>query len=278
MIIRKAEIAVPGQKTGKAVLTCYQLDQVSAAPMRKRPAVIVCPGGGYQWRSDREGEPVALQFMAMGCHAFVMDYSVAPNRFPTALLELAEAVALIREHAVEWTVDPEKIVVCGFSAGGHLACSLGVFWNQRFVYENIGKKAEAVRPNGLILCYPVITSGEFAHEGSLENLVGENASQEDKAAFSLEKWVGPHMPGTFLWHTYSDGTVPVENSLLLAMAMKAHGVGLELHIYPHGKHGLSLANEETGGSQKDRIEPECQSWIHLAGTWISNLEYSPGKP
>lgn len=271
MIIRKAEIAVPGQKTGKATLTCYQLDAVSAAPERVRPAVIVCPGGGYQWRSDREAEPVALQFMAMGCHAFVMDYSVEPNRFPTALLELAQAVALIREHAAEWTVDPERIIVCGFSAGGHLACSLGVFWNQRFVYENIGKTAEMVCPNGLILCYPVITSGEFAHEGSVENLIGEGAPQEDRDTISLEKWVGPHMPRTFLWHTYSDESVPVENSFLLALSMRKHGVELELHIYPQGKHGLALANEETGGKQKDRIEPGCESWIDLAGTWLKRL-------
>lgn len=271
MNIKRAEITVPGQTTGKATLTAYLIDPVSVAPSRLRPAVIICPGGGYHWRSDRESEPVALQFMSMGCHAFVMDYSVAPNRFPTALLELAESVSLVRRHAVEWGVAADKIIVCGFSAGGHLACSLGVFWNQRFVYENIGRTAEMVCPSALILCYPVITSGAFAHVGSVENLLGEEADQEQKDTISLERWVGPHMPRTFLWHTDTDDTVPVENSLMLAMAMKTHKVSLELHIYPQGKHGLSLANEETGASDPTRIEPDCQNWISLAKIWLQKL-------
>lgn len=271
MNIKRAEITVPGQQTGKATLTAYLIDQLSVAPDRLRPAVVVCPGGGYEWRSDRESEPIALRFMGMGCHAFIMDYSVAPNRFPTALLELAESVSLIRRHAEEWKIDPDKILVCGFSAGGHLACSLGVFWNQRFIYDNIGRTGDMVRPNGLILSYPVITSGPYAHSGSVENLMGVDATEEEKNTFSLERWVGPHMPKTFLWHTDTDEAVPVENSLLLAMAMKQHKVPLEMHIYPHGSHGLSLANEETSGNQLHRLEPDCQNWIGLLETWLRKL-------
>ena len=150
-------IAVEGQKTGEAVLHGYLLDAISVAPEKKRPAVIVCAGGGYARRSDREAEPVILQFLSMGYHGFLLDYSVAPNRFPTSVRELALAVSMVREHAEEWHVDPEKIFVCGFSAAGHLCCSLGEFWNQEFVYGAIGKTPEAIRPSGLILCYPVIT-------------------------------------------------------------------------------------------------------------------------
>ena len=131
-------IAVEGQKTGEAVLHGYLLDAISVAPEKKRPAVIVCAGGGYARRSDREAEPVILQFLSMGYHGFLLDYSVAPNRFPTSVRELALAVSMVREHAEEWHVDPEKIFVCGFSAAGHLCCSLGEFWNQEFVYGAIG--------------------------------------------------------------------------------------------------------------------------------------------
>lgn len=269
MRYEKNEITVQGQLEGPAVLTSYLLDRISVDEEKSRPAVIVCPGGGYRNRSDRESEPVVMQFLSMGYHAFLLDYSVAPNRFPTSLLELAEAVALVRENSQAWQVDPQQIYVCGFSAGGHLVCSLGVFWNQERVYGAIGRPAEQVRPDGLILCYPVITSGEFAHEGSFLQLLGEGAAKEQREAVSLERHAGSHMPKTFLWHTYEDETVPLENSLLLASAMKRHGVNFELHIYPRGGHGLSLANEETSGElRQELLIPACQNWISLAHTWI----------
>lgn len=266
----KIEITVPGQVDGPAVLTSYILDAVSVAPKKRRPAVIVCPGGGYGRRSDRESEPVILQFLAMGCHGFLLDYSVAPNHFPTSLQELAEAVALIRDHSDEWLVDPERIIVCGFSAAGHLACSLGVFWNREFVYQPIGRTAEEVRPSGMILGYPVITAGEFAHKASIDNLLGEDATEEDRRQVSLELHVSEATPKAFIWHTYEDETVPVENSLLFASAMRSHNVNLELHIYPKGGHGSSLANEETAGHGDNAHLniPCCQSWISLAETWI----------
>lgn len=264
------EIAVEGQMTGPAVLTGYLLNSVSIAPEKKRPAVIVCAGGGYWQRSDRESEPIALQFMAMGVHAFIMDYSVAPNHFPTSLRELAEAVAIVRERSGEWNVDPEKVIVCGFSAAGHLVCSLGAFWNKEFVFGSIGRTGQEIRPDGMILCYPVITTGEFAHVNSFKRLLGEDAGEQDKAEVSLEHHVGSHTPKAFIWHTYTDKDVPVENSLLLAAALRKCGVNFELHIYPAGGHGLSLASGETAGDNDSLIEPQCQSWIKLAGAWLES--------
>ena len=271
MRYEKYEISVQGQLQGPAVLTSYILDAVSVALDKKRPAVIVCPGGGYRMRSDRERESVVMKFLGMGCHGGILDYSVAPDRFPTALRELAAAVALFREHSEEWLVDPERIFVCGFSAAGHLACSLGVFWNQAFVYEAIGKRPEAIRPSGMILAYPVITAGEAAHKSSIEKLLGEGASEEEKRQVSLELHVSRDTPRAFIWHTYEDGTVPVENSLLLVEAMRRQGVNFELHIYPRGAHGSSLANEETSGEGEyaHLNIPCCQSWISLAETWIN---------
>ena len=143
--------------TPPASVTGYLLDPVSLSATRRRPAVIICPGGGYGHLSDREGEPVAMQLAAMGIHTFILKYSLAPDVFPASLMELAETISEIRAHADAWMVDPDRILVCGFSAGGHLTCSLGAFWNQEFLWKPLNKKAAEIRPDGMILCYPVIT-------------------------------------------------------------------------------------------------------------------------
>lgn len=269
----KINMTVQGQKTGEARLAVYLLDSVSVSPDKERPLVIVVPGGGYQRRSDRESEPVAMRFLAMGCHACILDYSVSPNRFPVALRELALSIATVREHAKEWHVDPRSVLVCGFSAGGHLACSIGTFWNRSVTYEGIGRTAAEVRPDGLILCYPVVTAGEHCHKGSFEELLGEDAGPELGQAVSLELHVTDQMPPVFLWHTVTDDTVPVENSLLLASAMQKNHVNFEMHIYPSGGHGLSLATEETAGNRDEMLEPGCQSWISLVQSWIENQRW-----
>lgn len=268
MKYEKWDIHVPGQVTGPAAVTGYLLDPISVSPEKKRPAILIFPGGGYRRRSDREGEPVAMQYLAMGCHAFILHYSVAPNRFPTALQEAARAIADIREHAAEWKIDPDKILVCGFSAGGHLAGSIGTFWHNPIASEVLGLTAEQIRPNGLILCYPVITAGDFCHQGSFDHLLGEAPDEQQLTLVSLENQVTAQMPPVFLWHTLTDQSVPVENSLFLASAMRQAGVSFELHIYPDGVHGLSLANEETGGSDDSLVVPGCQSWISLVESWI----------
>lgn len=269
MIMESHCLTVPGQKTGPAGLTVYRIDNISVAPEKKRPMVIVCGGGGYSMISDREKEPIVLQFLSVGCDACLIEYSVEPNVFPTAVLELAGAVAFIRDHAEEWNVDADKIVTCGCSAGGHLAASLGVFWNREFVYGPIGRKAEEIRPNGQILCYPVITSGEYAHRESFEKLLGERSNEEEALKLiSLETQVTEDTPVTFLWHTAPDQAVPVENSMKFAQALHSHGVNFEMHIYPVGGHGLSLANEETSGEEGIELVPYCSGWIGLAGAWL----------
>lgn len=263
------ELRVPGQVAGAASMNVWILNNISVDQGKRRPVILICPGGAYSRCSDREGEPVAMQFLAMGYHVAVLEYSVAPDHFPTSLLELAEAAARIRERAEEWHVDPERLMVCGFSAGGHLACSLGAMWNRKFVFQALGRGAEELKPNGMILGYPVITSGKSAHRDSFTNLLGEAAEDENMLELvSLEKQVGSQTPSAFIWHTYADQSVPVENSLLLAMALRKAKVKTELHIYPDGIHGLSLANEETAGARQDCIEPSCQSWITLVKTWL----------
>lgn len=252
-----------------ANLQAYILDSLQHSPEKSRPGIILMPGGGYSHLSDRENQPIVMKFLGMGYHVFVLSYSLAPNHFPVQLMELAKAIALARERAGEWHVDPEQILVCGFSAGGHLAGSLGVHWNKEWLYGPLGLQPEQIRPNGMILCYPVITSGEKSHRGSFQMLLGEEAENpEQMELVSLEKQVGPHVPKTFLWHTDTDGSVPVENSLLFAMALKQYRVGMELHIYPRGPHGLSLATEEVSTSDRYCVYPQCQNWIDLVDVWI----------
>lgn len=255
-----------------AELTAYLLDPMERTAKEKRPCVIICPGGGYEHLSSREDQPPAMEFLAMGCQVFVLHYSLAPNVFPRALLELASAVRLIRSQAQEWQIDPNRIAVCGFSAGGHLACSLGAFWNSPLVWDGLGCSKEEVRPNAMILCYPVITSGEFCHPGSFIRLLGDRfMDPQARALVSLENQVGPHTPKTFLWHTCEDQSVPLENSLLLASALRRCHVPLEMHIYPQGRHGLSLATHEVEGDQGQYYVPACQSWISLLKTWIQQI-------
>lgn len=245
-----------------ARLFTYLLDDIDALPFHTRPAVIICPGGGYSGTCDREAEPVAVRFNALGCHSFVLRYNCAPSRYPTALLELAAAVADVRSHAEEWHVDSNRIFVLGFSAGGHLAASLGTLWNQDPV-SRLQLSLEQVRPNGMILCYPVITSGRFANRGSFDNLLGENADPALLSYLSLENRVTADTVPAFIWHTYDDGCVPVQNSLFMATALREHGIPLEMHIYPHGEHGLALANDQTA-----RDVPACQNWPELAAAWL----------
>lgn len=253
--------------TAEAFLDTYLIE--SSPEMKQnthRPALIICPGGGYAFCSDREGEPVARAFSAAGYQTFVLWYSIGTLPFPCQLLQAATAVATVRAHAAEWCIDPDNIVIAGFSAGGHLAGSLGVLWNRDYVKNALGYHREEHRPNGMILSYPVITSGEFAHRGSFENLLRERYGEELLLETSLEKQVSADTVPAFVWHTYPDTCVPVENTLLFATAMKAHNIPLELHIFPQGGHGLSLVTPEVGGGPA-----EAAAWVEMAIRWMSDL-------
>lgn len=297
MIHKVLEIKVPYERADiykrrhVATLTTYVAEPYGTTPYvaepfhhkNKRRAILICPGGSYVETSPREAEPIARQFWALGFQAFVLDYSTTPDVWPTAILEVAQAVHMIREHANEWYVDENKIIVCGFSAGGHLAASFSCFWNQSFVYEPLGLTADDIRPNGALLSYPVITSGEFAHRGSFDYLLhGEvsdewlekyapNAKEKTMLEFlSMEKQVGQQTPPTFLWHTYTDELVPVENSLLYAMALKKANVSMELHIFKEGPHGISLATKEVA-EYPEQISEAVQKWVSLATQWMKEL-------
>lgn len=212
--------------------------------------VVICPGGGYEWLSPREGEPVARAFLEHGWAAAVLYYTVGHGLGTLPLRQLGEAVSRVKERG--------PVVVCGFSAGGHLAASLGVHW----------KDMGLIRPEGLILCYPVISAGRYGHQTSIQNLAG----QGDPSFFSLERHVTANVPPVFLWHTQADPEVPVQNSLLFANAMAEAGVEYELLIYPKGVHGLSLATPEVEEPEKGRFaDPHIAGWFRNCLDWLNTL-------
>lgn len=270
MLYKDIDICTEGSMP-YARLETYILDTPGdKIKIQKRPMIVICPGGGYALTSYREGEPLAMHFLNQGYHVCILRYSVAPARYPVPLLELAKTMKLVHEMAEEWQVDEEHIFVQGSSAGGHLAGMLGVFWNKKFLYEAAKADPSALKPAGILLSYPVITSdSEDGHIESFRNLLGEQFDKMN-VEVSLEKQVTEHTPPCFLWHTASDRTVPVENSLLMAMSLKKAGVPVELHIFPEGEHGLSLASglvERTDGSG---VQKSCAVWIELADAWIKN--------
>ena len=258
-----------------ATLTSICISNTSELKQSPRRAVIVFPGGAYSILSDREAEPIAARFLAAGFATFILRYSVGKTASELRpLKEAALGIKYVRQHAAEFNVDPDYVFTCGFSAGAHAAGAIGVYWNHPAVREVLGDTpAEVARPTGMILCYPVVTGGPFANLHSMRRWCGaEEPTDEQRDAFSLEKHVDATTPPAFLWHTFSDNAVPVQNSLLMADAMTRAGVPFEMHIYPAGHHGLSLADEQVSCGNPAGILPHVQSWIDLAARWVADFK------
>lgn len=237
------------------VLEPYLVEAPGDAP---RGAVIVCPGGGYHHRAAHEGEPVARWLNSRGIHAFVLQYRVAPNLHPAPLSDAKRAIRHVRFHSEALGIRADKIGILGFSAGGHLAASAGTHWDEGNEAAADAVERISSRPDAMVLGYPVISFGEYGHKGSLANLLGVTPPEDLVRSLSIETQITASTPPVFLWHTVDDASVPVENSLFLAAALRRAGVSFELHVYPSGRHGLGLAS---GHGQ-------VRSWPELCGTWL----------
>jgi acetyl esterase/lipase len=250
-ILRISQVSVP-------TLTVYR-----PAKQTANAAVMICPGGGY-WilASGHEGADMARWFNELGITAFVLKYRLPDDRIMTTphevpLMDAMQGMKLIRQNAAKYGLNPEKLGVMGFSAGGHLASTLSThYWR--------GPKAdETAKPNFAILLYPVITFGPKAHSGSREKLLGKNAPADLIAYYSNELQVTEKTPPTLLVHSIDDGAVPAENSIDYALALKQHKISAEMHLYPTGGHGYGL---RTAGKGSVANWPEaCKGWLKAMG-------------
>ena len=252
-------------------------DQYVADPLKDftRSASPVNPGGGCGGGgSDREGEPIGLAFMSHGYNAFVLQYNVARTKtYPAQLIQASLAMAHIRDHAEEYGIDPEKVFVTGFSAGGHLAGSLGTMWHRQCVYDATGMEYGKNRPNGMILVYPVVTgTAEFTHLGSFQNLLGKDDPTADELRnVSLEAAVDEKSVPLFLIHTSNDQIVDIRHALLLADAYKRAGLAFEMHIYPDAPHGIALGNDITRCGNPKYSDPAMAKWVEHAVYWADKF-------
>jgi acetyl esterase/lipase len=230
-----------------------------------RPSIVLCPGGAYSFVSDVEKDPVALYYFAKGMNVFTLDYSVGELASDlTPLLELSEALTKIRDHSIDFRCDPTKIAVMGFSAGGHLAASLGLLYSNSKFQEKSGIFDDYNSPDALILSYPVISTGEFAHQTSVHNVTGDKPELVE--LLSLENRVTSKCPPVFLWTTQSDETVPVQNSISLLNSLIESKVSVEFHLFPNGEHGLSMCTDECNKSNESVAQ-----WKELSIKWLSDL-------
>jgi acetyl esterase/lipase len=222
-------------------------------------AIIICPGGGYGGLFEGEGAPVAEWLNSLGITAFVLNYRTGPRyRHPAPLLDAERAVRVVRARAKEWGVDPGRIGILGFSAGGHLASSVGTHIDSGRPEAPDPIERVSSRPDAMVLVYPVITMGAETHPGSRQNLLGPNPSPDAIALLSNEGHVTKETPPTFLVHGVDDEAVPVENSLLFAAALRKAGVPFELHLYERGRHGFALG----------RGDPALSSWTRRCADWL----------
>lgn len=256
----------------------FEKKQAAMPNVMKRPAVVVCPGGGYTSCSPREADPVAFQFMAEGYHTFVLYYSLNEHAvFPNSLLDLCATMKLIRENAEEFGVIEDRIAVCGFSAGGHLTASLGVYWNDPEIMEKSGCFNGENKPNAMILGYPVISTSWMENYDQLARIIGDNDWESTYKKLNLHTAVSADTPPTFLVHTGRDAGVPTKDSIKFATALLEAGVPYELHIFPNGGHGLSLATPQVCTPEvfPNQGDKSFAQWVRLALNWLERLFQNP---
>ena len=229
-------------------------------------ALVICPGGGYAHLAPHEGKDYALWLNQHGVAGFVLKYRLGSSgyRHPAMLQDAARAVRTVRANAALWHIDPKRIGIMGSSAGGHLASTLMTHFAPGDPNAVDPIERESSRPDIGILCYPVITFGKFAHVGSRENLLGKNPSPELVNLLSNELQVTKDTPPCFIWQTFDDKTVPVENSLLFATALRQAGVPFDLHIYQHGRHGLGL-DDQPPFNHPHPWAADCLFWLKAQG-------------
>ena len=253
-------------------LTTYVREPLTEIKPKVRPAMLVLPGGGYWFCSEREAEPVALRFLAAGYSAFVLDYTVK-TAFPVPLIEACMAVSYLRENAEKYGIDPHHIAAVGFSAGGHLTGMLATMYGVPEVTEAY-RSACSPRPDAVVMSYPVVTMQDgLTHEGTRSIISDGGAIPYEK--LSLENRVTESSAPAWIWHTSEDNCVPVENSMLLASAYRRAHVPFSLHIFEKGWHGLSLCDWEVNNQTEGEVAlTPVGKWVDLALDWLTDRGFT----
>ena len=286
------------ENRGDVSLSAYVLnDSEETRNGLPRGAVLILPGGAYLLCSDREAEPVAMSFAAMGHHAFVLRYSVygrgntLPDTskplaamehcvFPNPLYDVVRAMELISKKAKEWRVDAKKIAICGFSAGGHNAAMYSVYWDKPLVTDLLDNCTDKsfLRPAACILCYPLTdftlledtpaTDDNIRDAAYVAYFGTNNPTDEQILQASPSKLVDKSAPPTFLWTTADDTVTRVNQTLAMANSLASHNIPFEMHIFENGPHGLSLANHVTAGDQEGYKNADAAKWVGLCEAWL----------
>ena len=230
-------------------------------------AFVVCPGGGYGGLAPHEGFQYALWLNEQGISAFVLKYRLGPDGYkhPAMMNDVNRAIRTVRASAEKWKLDPKRIGVMGSSAGGHLASTALTHYDAGDASASDPIERVSSRPDLGILCYPVITMGENTHAGSKKNLLGENPDPKLVELMSNEKQVTKDTPPTFIFHTFADAGVKVENALDFAAALRKHGVAFALHIYPNGPHGIGLGGQQWDPEHRHPWTTQCALWLKEQG-------------
>lgn len=282
-------------------LLTYVLDaQISSKVRKKRPAIIICPGGSYLFTATKEGEPVAFRFLAKGYHTFVLRYRTyykervtdvnqTPSinetaHYPEHVYDLMESIRIIKENAEEWCIDTENIFVLGFSAGAHVAASLGVKWDDDELLKRFDNEVNSTlfKPKGILLCYPLLNIQGLIDnlEKNTDPIIKQQANVINQAVFGIPNptkaqidnakiinCLRDDMPPVFLWHTYDDQITSAKDSAELVSELIRHNVHCEFHMFAQGKHGMALCDETSSSTLSD-INKECAEWVKLADNWM----------
>lgn len=263
-----------GENGCNAYVECYIPATIMECNLGEKvfPSVVVCPGGGYSYTSERESAVIATQFLPEGYRVFVVQYSVAPHGFPQQLREIAGAMEIIYKNAKEWHVDTNRIAIIGFSAGGHCAAQYSCRYDCPEVRE-LFPESKPVQAS--ILSYPVITAEpKYTHGGTAYNFVGGHVPTDlEEKGVSCHLVVSDKTPPTFLWHTAEDEIVPVENSLFYAKALREHNVPFELHIYPYGQHGLSVVTDQVYAQPLNEKVKRAGKWVEDMKSWLKLMGF-----
>ena len=240
------------------------------------PAIVVCPGGGYGGLAGHEAEPIARWLNTLGVTGVVLKYRLGPRyHHPVMLQDVQRAMRTVRANAAAWNIDPRRVGVLGFSAGGHLAATASTQFDDGDPKASDPVDRQSSRPDVSVLVYPVITMTDpHTHRGSRKNLLGENPSGELIDAMSAEKRVTKQTPPAFIFHTADDEAVPVENAVMYAMALRKNGVPFELHVYEHGRHGVGLAQ---GDAVLGTWPARCADWLSKRGFGTKQAGTPPAR-